>query len=59
MPKKISFSCDGCGVERKESNHWWTVYSNNYVNHSIVRCEQPMGHSGDHKWGGTPWAHGF
>ncbi len=29
MPKTVKFSCDGCGAERKEANHWFTVDGQN------------------------------
>ena len=26
MPARTVYTCDGCGVERQQTNHWWSVW---------------------------------
>ena len=39
---KISVTCDRCGSEKKESNHWWQVYPSLTIAKALVI--QPAGY---------------
>ena len=26
MSRQTSITCDQCGLQKKESNHWWSIY---------------------------------
>ena len=36
MAKLTSWTCDVCGVQKQEANHWWTYHSRGSGDHSSV-----------------------
>ena len=36
MAKSIKYTCDGCGAERKEANHWWRVLTGSYFDAAMA-----------------------
>ncbi len=44
MPKTVTFSCNGCGTDRKEANHWFVVDTDNCgIDRLLIYPFQDMG----------------